>query len=60
MTKNILSILKADPSIKIVSVSNMDGGVSFSPCPLDMPVAKAENATGAANFYVIKHIAAGE
>jgi hypothetical protein len=38
----------------------MDGGVSFSPCPLDMPAAKAENATGAANFYVIKHIAAGE
>jgi hypothetical protein len=60
MTQNVLRILRSDPTIKIISVSNMDGGVSFSPCPLDMPAAKAENATGAANFYVIKHIAAGE
>ena len=34
MTKNILKILRGDRNIKIISVSNMDGGVSSSPCPL--------------------------
>jgi hypothetical protein len=58
MTQNILRILRADPSIKIISVSNMDGGVSYSPCPLDMAAATAENATGGANFYVVRNIAA--
>ena len=58
MTQNILKILRADPKIKIISVSNMDGGVSFSPCPLDMAAAKAENATGGANFYAVRNIAA--
>ena len=58
MTKNVLKILRADPTIKIVSVSNMDGGVSFSPCPMDMVAAKAENATGGANFYAVRDIAA--
>ena len=58
MTRNILRILRADPTIKIISVSNMDGGVSYSPCPLDMVAANAENATGAANFYVVRNIAA--
>ena len=58
MTKNILKILRADPTTKIVSVSNMDGGVSYSPCPLDMVAAKAENATGGANFYTVRGIAA--
>ena len=57
MTQNVLKILRADPTIKMISVSNMDGGVSFSPCPLDMPAAAAENATGAANFYVVRDIA---
>ena len=32
--------------------------MSYSPCPLDMAAAKVENATGAANFYVVKNIAA--
>ena len=58
MTKNVLKILRAEPTIKIVSVSNMDGGVSFSPCPMDMAAAKAENATGGANFYAVRDIAA--
>lgn len=58
MTQNVLRILRAYPTAKIISVSNMDGAVSFSPCPLDMPAAKAENATGGANFYVVRNIAA--
>lgn len=58
MTSNVLKILRADPTIKIISVSNMDGGVSFSPCPMDMVAAKAENATGGANFYAVRDIAA--
>jgi hypothetical protein len=58
MTQNVQRILRAYPTTKIISVSNMDGSVSFSPCPLDMPAAKAENATGAANFYVVRNIAA--
>ena len=58
MTKNILRILHANPTTKIVSVSNMDGGVSYSPCPMDMVAAKAENATGGANFYAVRDIAA--
>lgn len=58
MTQNILKILRADPTVALVSVSNMDGGVSFSPCPSDMPAAAAENATGAANFYAVRDIAA--
>jgi hypothetical protein len=57
MTQNILKILRADPTIKIISVSNMDGG-AFAPCPLDIPAAVKENATGAANFYAVKNIAA--
>ena len=58
MTKNVLRILRADPKIKIVSVSNMDGAVSNSPCPMDMVAAKKENATGGANFYVVRDVAA--
>lgn len=58
MTQNVLRILRSYPTTKIISVSNMDGGVSFSPCPLDMRAARAENATGAANFYVVRNIAA--
>ncbi len=58
MTQNILKILRADPTAALISVSNMDGGVSYSPCPSDMSAAVAENATGAANFYVVRDIAA--
>ena len=58
MTKNVLKILRADPTIKIISVSNMDGGVSFAPCPMDMVAAAKENATGGANFYAVRDIAA--
>jgi hypothetical protein len=58
MLQNVLKILRADPTIKIISISNMDGGVSYSPCPLDMAAAKAENATGGANFYLVRNIAA--
>ena len=58
MTKNVLKILRADPTIKIISVSNMDGGVSYSPCPMDLVAAKKENATGGANFYAVRDIAA--
>jgi hypothetical protein len=58
MTKNVLKILRADPTIKILSVSNMDGGVSFAPCPMDLVAAKKENATGGANFYAVRDIAA--
>ena len=46
MTKSILTILRADPTTKLISVSNMDGGVSAFPCALDMVAAKYENATG--------------
>jgi hypothetical protein len=31
MTQSILKVLRADPTIKLISVSNMDGGVSNSP-----------------------------
>ena len=58
MTKNVLKILRADPTTKIISVSNMDGGVSYSPCPMDLVAAKQENATGGANFYAVRDIAA--
>lgn len=58
MAESVLKILRADPTIKIISVSNMDGDVSFSPCPMDMVAAKAENATGGANFYAVRDIAA--
>ena len=58
MTQNVLKILRANPATKVVSVSNMDGSVSFSPCPLDMAAATAENATGGANFYAVRGIAA--
>ena len=58
MTKSILTILHADPTAKLISVSNMDGGVSRSPCPLDMVAATAENATGGGNFYAVRQIAA--
>ena len=57
-TKNVLKVLRADPTIKIISVSNMDGGVSYAPCQMDMVAAKAENATGGANFYAVRAIAA--
>ena len=58
MAKNVLKILRADPTIKTILVSNMDGGVSYSPCPMDMVAAKKENATGGANFYAVRDIAA--
>eukprot|EP01043_Picozoa_sp_COSAG02_P000987 COSAG02_NODE_20_length_53673_cov_86.864841_22_plen_582_part_00 len=58
MTQNILKILRSDPTVALISVSNMDGDVSYSPCPLDMVAAEAENATGAANFYLVRDIAA--
>ena len=58
MTKSIRKILHADPTTKIISVSNMDGGVSYSPCPMDLVAAKKENATGGANFYAVRDIAA--
>eukprot|EP01051_Picozoa_sp_SAG22_P005699 SAG22_NODE_347_length_11873_cov_15.313997_3_plen_1456_part_00 len=58
MTHNILKILRADPTIKLISVSNMDGGVSDFPCALDMVAAAVENTTGAGNFYAVRDIAA--
>ena len=45
MTKSIFTILRADPTTKLISVSNMDGGMS-AVCALDMVAAKYENATG--------------
>ena len=58
MTKNVLRILRADPTIKIISVSNMDGDVSSFPCKMDLVAAKEENATGGANFYTVRDVAA--
>ena len=58
MIQSVRKILHADPTTKIISVSNMDGGVSYTPCPLDMVAAKAENATGGANFFAVRDIAA--
>jgi hypothetical protein len=58
MTQNILKLLRADSSIKLISVSNMDGDVSSYPCPLDMAATARENTTGAGNFYAVRDIAA--
>ena len=58
MTQNILKLLRADPTISSISVSNMDGVGGAAPCPLDMIAATKENATGAGNFYAVQFIAA--
>ena len=58
MISSIQLILRDDPATKLISVSNMDGGVSAFPCAADMVAAKIENATGAGNFYAVRDIAA--
>jgi hypothetical protein len=58
MTQNILRLLRADPTIASISVSNMDGVGGAAPCALDMIAATKENATGAGNFYAVQFIAA--
>ena len=56
MTNRILAILRSDPSIRIISVSNMDGGEVE--CPPDNAANRAENTTGGANMRAVAAIAA--
>ena len=47
MTQNVLKILRSDPTVALISVSNMDGDVVLA-MSLDMAAAETESATGAA------------
>jgi hypothetical protein len=55
MLSNLRLILKAHPSLKIVSVSDMDGAPAI--CPPDAILNQMENTTGGANFHAVQNIA---